>query len=161
LRLNRIGLAACVPGAHVLLSFFHSCMVWHSVCSSARLQDGAETARLPEASDRSREDEEIPAMVTNYPQQLTAIDGPAADTSDTREGLMSRVVARLGQALCGLSGHDAVLHFEGKRVMMRCTSCGHDTPGWEVSERGPRQRFAGDARRHRIGEPRLVLRKTA
>jgi hypothetical protein len=100
-------------------------------------------------------------MVTNYPQQLTAIDSSPADAAAARGGLMARVVARLGQTLCGLSGHDAVLHFEGKRVMMRCTSCGHDTPGWEVNERGPRQRFEGDARRHRIGERHLVLRKTA
>ena len=57
-------------------------------------------------------------------------------------------------------GHDAVLHFEGKRVMMRCTSCGHDSPGWEVGGRAPRQRFEGDARRHAM-TPRLVLRKTA
>ena len=33
--------------------------------------------------------------------------------------------------MCGLRGHDSVLHFEGKRVMMRCTSCGHNSPGWE------------------------------
>ena len=31
-----------------------------------------------------------------------------------------------------------MLHFEGNRVMMRCTSCGHDTPGWEISGQGPR-----------------------
>ena len=100
-------------------------------------------------------------MVTNYPQQLTAIDGPTADASEARGGLMSRIVARLGQTLCGLSGHDAVLHFEGKRVMMRCTSCGHDSRGWEISGRGPRKRFEGDARRHYLKPQRLVLRKTA
>jgi len=44
--------------------------------------------------------------------------------------------------------------------MMRCTSCGHDSPGWEVGGRAPRQRFEGDARRHAM-TPRLVLRKTA
>jgi hypothetical protein len=97
-------------------------------------------------------------MVTNYPQRLTA-------TGVGREyggALVARAVTRLGQLLCGIRGHDAVLHFEGKRVMMRCTSCGHDTPGWEISERGPRKRFDGDARRHLlVTSPRLVLRKTA
>ena len=44
-----------------------------------------------------------------------------------------RMATRLGQVVCGLHGHDAVLHFEGSRVMMRCTSCGHDTPGWEIT----------------------------
>jgi hypothetical protein len=45
--------------------------------------------------------------------------------------------------------------------MMRCTSCGHDSPGWEISGRGPRQRFEGDHRRHVLTPQRLVLRKTA
>lgn len=58
-------------------------------------------------------------------------------------------------------GHDSVLHFEGKRVMMRCTSCGHDSPGWNTDGRGPRQKFEGDARRHVMVPQKLVFRKTA
>lgn len=96
-------------------------------------------------------------MVTNYPQQLTAapVETQATDT------LLNRAVGYLGQFLCGLHGHDSVLHFEGNRVMMRCTSCGHESPGWEVSSRAPRVRLEGDARRHRLAPSRLVLRKTA
>jgi hypothetical protein len=76
--------------------------------------------------------------------------------------VVARAVSRLNQAICGMSGHDMVRHFEGKRVMVRCTSCGYESPGWEVSGQGPRRLFEGDARRHRIvREPRLVLRKTA
>jgi len=97
-------------------------------------------------------------MVTNYPQRLTAT---AEVEAQAVGGLVTRAVARFGQMLCGMRGHDAVLHFEGKRVMMRCTSCGHDTPGWDVSGRQPRPRFEGDARRHRLATSRLVLRKTA
>jgi len=96
-------------------------------------------------------------MVTNYPQQLAATVEPTRDES----GLVSRAMGRLGQWLCGVRGHDSVLHFEGNRVMMRCTSCGHDTPGWEISGRGPRRRYEGDARRHLLTTQRLVLRKTA
>jgi NAD-dependent SIR2 family protein deacetylase len=96
-------------------------------------------------------------MVTNYPQQLAA----AAEVERTGSRTMHRIMTRLGQLLCGLGGHDSVLHFEGSRVMMRCTSCGHDTPGWEVSGRGPRRRFDGDPRRHTLKKPRLVLHKTA
>jgi hypothetical protein len=56
-----------------------------------------------------------------------------------------------------------VLHFEGKRVMMRCASCGHDTPGWETGDRAPRHRYDGDARRHLLvsDAPTAVLRKSA
>lgn len=97
-------------------------------------------------------------MVTNYPQQLAAT---AASGNDSTAGLMARAMGRLGQIFCGLRGHDSVLHFESNRVMMRCTSCGHDTPGWEISGRGPRRRFDGDARRHVVASQRLVLRKSA
>ena len=96
-------------------------------------------------------------MVTNYPQQLAAA---AEITYEKTTGILARAVTRLGQGFCGMRGHDSVLHFEGNRVMMRCTSCGHDTPGWEISGRGPRKRFDGDARRHAL-KPQLVLRKSA
>ncbi|HXG55542.1 MAG TPA: hypothetical protein VNJ03_09220 [Vicinamibacterales bacterium] len=96
-------------------------------------------------------------MVTNYPQQLTnTVAVPYAN-----DNIIVRAVARVGELMCGLRGHDGVLHFEGKRVMMRCTSCGHDTPGWEITGNGPRRRFEGDARKHLLATPRLVLRKVA
>jgi hypothetical protein len=100
-------------------------------------------------------------MVSNYPQQL------ARTTEVSEQGtkgarMAARLAVRFGQVLCGLQGHDSVLHFEGNRVMMRCTSCGHDTPGWEISGQGPRLRYEGDARRHLLtAKPRLVLRKSA
>jgi hypothetical protein len=99
-------------------------------------------------------------MVTNYPQRLTAtaeINGQ----STIVESVINRAMGRLGQLLCGVRGHDSVLHFEGNRVMMRCTSCGHDSPGWEITGRAPRRRFEGDARRHLLATGRLVLRKSA
>jgi len=97
-------------------------------------------------------------MVTNYPQQLAA----AAEVTFERAGsVASRGMARLGQLICGLRGHDAVMHFSSNKVLMRCTSCGHETPGWEINGRGPRRRFEGDARRHLLVTQRLVLRKSA
>jgi hypothetical protein len=97
-------------------------------------------------------------MVTNYPQQLTADAGMTHEQDDSA---VSRAVSRVSQLLCGLRGHDAVLHFERNRVNMRCTSCGYDTPGWEISGRGPRRRYEGDSRRHLLAKQRFVLRKTA
>lgn len=86
-------------------------------------------------------------MVTNYPQQLAA----AAEITFERTGYaVGRGMSRLGQMICGLSGHDEVLQFSDKKVLMRCTSCGHESPGWEISGRGPRRRFEGDARRHTL-----------
>ncbi len=101
-------------------------------------------------------------MVTNYPQRLTATTTAATgmDTAGT-SSFLNRAIVRIGQWLCAMRGHDSVLHFEGPRVMMRCTSCGYDSPGWEISGRAPRQRFEGDHRRHVLVPQRLVLRKTA
>ena len=97
-------------------------------------------------------------MVTNYPQQLTNTAGIEAQSA---ANLVNRMMSRVAQTFCSLRGHDSVLHFEGSRVMMRCTSCGHDSPGWETSGRAPRQRYKGDRRRHMLVPHRLVLRKTA
>jgi len=99
-------------------------------------------------------------MVTNYPQQLAATDSIQTGTPDP--SVVARVVTRLNQTICGLSGHDRLVHVEGTRVTMRCTTCGHDTPGWEVSGRGPRRRFEGDVQRHQLTTSRHVdLRRTA
>ena len=102
-------------------------------------------------------------MVTNYPQHLTSATRVASGTETDAPGVLVRAAGRVGQLLCGLRGHDAVLHFEGNRIMMRCTSCGHDTPGLEITGRGPRKRFEGDARRHMIiiTPQEVTLRKTA
>jgi len=87
-------------------------------------------------------------MVTNYPQQLAATSTTETRNEAAENGFMARVVTRMGQAVCGLHGHDSVLHFEGNRVMMSCTSCGYNSPGWEISGQGPRLRYEGDAERH-------------
>ncbi len=39
---------------------------------------------------------------------------------------------RVQQALCSLHGHDSLLQFEHDRMFLRCTSCGYETPGWEI-----------------------------
>ena len=99
-------------------------------------------------------------MVTNYPQQLSTTEVAQEQASGT--SFVGRLASRVAQVICGLHGHDSVLHFEANRVMMRCTSCGHDTPGWEISGKGPRKRYEGDAHRHLLNaKPRLVLRKSA
>ena len=45
---------------------------------------------------------------------------------------LARVGEQVRQFICGLHGHDALLHFEHGRLALRCTSCGHETPGWDV-----------------------------
>jgi len=71
-----------------------------------------------------------------------------------RTGLMRQIWTRAAQSLrsavCGLQGHDPLLQVQGRRLFLRCTSCGHETPGWTTSARGPQLRFVGDRERHRL-----------
>jgi hypothetical protein len=71
-------------------------------------------------------------MVRNYPQQLTA--PPTLERSTVEDGLLARAVEFVNQRFCAVRGHDSVLHFEQNRVLLRCTSCGYDSPGWEVKK---------------------------
>jgi hypothetical protein len=47
-------------------------------------------------------------------------------------GMMTRVGEQLRQLICGLHGHDSLMHFEKDRVSLLCSSCGYETPGWDV-----------------------------
>ncbi len=42
------------------------------------------------------------------------------------------VTDKVRQFFCGLHGHDALLHFEHGRMSLQCTSCGYETPGWDL-----------------------------
>jgi hypothetical protein len=98
-------------------------------------------------------------MVTNYPHSLASSheDGMRATAEDGKmDGLGGRVMDRLRQMYCGLHGHDTLLHFDKDRMSLRCVSCGHETPGWELNEVPPTVTVRGDNRRHAIVRPHLI-----
>jgi hypothetical protein len=35
--------------------------------------------------------------------------------------------------MCGMRGHDLLLHFDQHRIWLECCHCGRQTPGWHVS----------------------------
>jgi hypothetical protein len=91
-------------------------------------------------------------MVTGYPQVLV---GPQSATSARAErtstrSLFTRMFRRMGQMICGLSGHDLVRHYEQNRYALSCASCGHVSPGWELTAPLPQRRYAGDPERHQL-----------
>lgn len=95
-------------------------------------------------------------MVTNYPHQMTAHEGMRT-TAGAPTGGFARMMDMLRQAFCGLRGHDTLLHFEDERMSLRCVSCGHETPGWELNEVPPTVTVRGDARRHvLVTRPQLI-----
>ena len=48
------------------------------------------------------------------------------------DGVMSRAAMQVRQFMCGLQGHDTLMHFERGRMSLQCMSCGYQTPGWDV-----------------------------
>ena len=84
-------------------------------------------------------------MVTNCPQEIAT--QPVRAGSTAQDNALARAWRRLQTLLCGLHGHDPLLHFDNNRMYLRCASCGHETPGWELDQRRPRMRFRGDPRR--------------
>jgi len=47
------------------------------------------------------------------------------------------VADRVRQVLCGFHGHDHLLQFEQDRLFLKCVSCGHESPGWDLNEVPP------------------------
>ena len=46
--------------------------------------------------------------------------------------ILDRALGQVRQFVCSLHGHDALLHFEQGRMSLQCTSCGYETPGWDL-----------------------------
>ena len=63
-------------------------------------------------------------------------------------GVLTRAVSQVRQFICGLHGHDALLHFEQGRMSLQCTSCGHETPGWDLNGEPERQHAVAGRRPH-------------
>jgi hypothetical protein len=97
-------------------------------------------------------------MVTNYPHAIAHDDSSelARRTAAGAGSIVLNLVGWMRQAVCGLHGHDSLLHFEQDRMYLKCASCGHESPGWELTEAPPRVLFRGDARRHALSRPQLV-----
>ena|SRR5438309_7626578 len=93
-------------------------------------------------------------MVTHYPQ--IASGETLSSAGQTDDGLGARILTWIRQALCGLHGHDNLLHFEKDRMLLQCASCGHQSPGWEVNDAArPVTRPHAEAPR-RLARPHLV-----
>jgi hypothetical protein len=67
-------------------------------------------------------------------------------TNPQSENVLSRAAVQLRQFMCGLHGHDTLKHFEHGRISLLCTSCGYESPGWEVRATGVRREGAESSR---------------
>ncbi len=79
----------------------------------------------------------------------------------TTLGLLKRLGGQVRQVLCGLHGHDSLMHFEKKRLSLVCTSCGHQSPGWDVQSAPVAQSQTVAPKRRVIRMPILGERRIA
>jgi hypothetical protein len=49
--------------------------------------------------------------------------------------MSTELVTKVRQFVCGLQGHDNLLEFGRGRLSLKCVSCGHETPGWDIKGR--------------------------
>jgi hypothetical protein len=77
-------------------------------------------------------------MVSNFPRLFVAAEeAPLSAEIPQAEGFSGRVIDRVREAFCGLHGHDSLLQFQQDRMFLKCASCGHESPGWELNETPP------------------------
>src|SRR5438477_9913040 len=97
-------------------------------------------------------------MVTNYPHAVTPPDGLTGgeDTERPDERVGDGMFERVRQIFCGMHGHDTMLHFEQDRMFLKCVSCGHESPGWELNEAPPTIRARADQRPQALVPARLM-----
>jgi len=50
------------------------------------------------------------------------------------DGLLPRAALQFRQFVCGLHGHDSLMHFEQGRISLLCASCGHEAPGCDIKK---------------------------
>lgn len=93
-------------------------------------------------------------MVIDGVRQLSHADSVRPAAAGPIRRVTEMIVARLGQAICGMRGHVAVLHLEPRRLSLQCELCGYHSPGWKL-DMPPARRLTGDPSRHRLTQPRL------
>ena len=92
-------------------------------------------------------------MVSHYPHVVTT---PGEEQQPSEEQVAGSVMGRVRQIFCAMHGHDTMLTFEHDRMFLKCVSCGHESPGWELNETPPTISVHGDRRRQPLVSAGLV-----
>jgi hypothetical protein len=95
-------------------------------------------------------------MVSNFPSLYVAPDelGPHSAPTAEVEGFGERMMDLIRETFCGLHGHDNLLQFKHDRMFLKCASCGHESPGWELNETPPT--LAARSRPQSLMRPQLL-----
>jgi hypothetical protein len=76
-------------------------------------------------------------------------------------GVIDRASTHVRRFLCGLHGHDALLHFEQGRLSLVCVSCGYETPGWDLTSSARRASQSATTPRRLVRLPLVSERRVA
>jgi hypothetical protein len=107
--------------------------------------------------------EELTRLVLSEPLHEQGSDRSRTET--IRVPIMWRLMERLLDvvrvALCGLRGHDTVLHYEPERLALRCLNCGQQSVGWSLPLNPPPKSpgFAAFPSRAAVSGPRQRRRE--
>ena len=104
-------------------------------------------------------------MVSNFPHLFAAPEELCSRPEKTLqvEGFGERMLDRVREAFCGIQGHDSLLKFQRDRMFLKCLSCGHESPGWDLNRTPPTVVARADTRRVAlVRRPQLIsARRTA
>ncbi|MDO8794507.1 MAG: hypothetical protein Q7J25_07810 [Vicinamibacterales bacterium] len=97
-------------------------------------------------------------MVTNFPRLFVKPDEFTSRPDETSrvEGFGELVLDRVREAFCGLHGHDSLLQFQQDRMFLKCVSCGHESPGWELNQTPPTVVARANRRRRTLAPPQFI-----
>ncbi len=57
-------------------------------------------------------------------------------TVDGLKDCLKHVCSWASESRCAFRGHDQLVHFTSGRMFLRCATCGHETPGWQIDPPG-------------------------
>lgn len=101
-------------------------------------------------------------MITNAPTHAYPAGAGSLAIDDRPGGFVAWFLGWMQRTVCALRGHDPMLQYERNRIFLRCTSCGHETPGWEVAQNAMPRHHATEARVARAAPADLaVMRRIA
>jgi hypothetical protein len=67
---------------------------------------------------------------------------------DTLAGGLWFASTHVRQTLCGLTGHEDVLHLRRQRLSLSCSRCGRITRGWDLTDPTPTTATHGERPRY-------------
>jgi hypothetical protein len=73
-------------------------------------------------------------MLTNTRLMLDATHVQADGCHERLAQLFRRATRRAAEMRCGITGHNVLLRYERTRLSLQCSSCGYESPGWDLAK---------------------------